>query len=41
VVLVPCRAAAATLLLLAKISMYAAELNPVLRRSLYPRALPL
>jgi uncharacterized BrkB/YihY/UPF0761 family membrane protein len=31
----------AFLLLLAKISMYAAELNPVLRRSLYPRALPL
>ena len=29
------------LLLLAKISMYAAELNPVLARSLYPRALPL
>ena len=31
----------AFLLLLAKISMYAAELNPVLARSLYPRALPL
>jgi uncharacterized BrkB/YihY/UPF0761 family membrane protein len=31
----------AFLLLLAKISMYAAELNPVLTRSLYPRALPL
>lgn len=29
------------LLLLAKVSMYAAELNPVLARSLYPRALPL
>ncbi len=29
------------LLLLAKLSMYAAELNPVLARSLYPRALPL
>ena len=29
----------AFLLLLAKISMYAAELNPVLARSLYPRAL--
>jgi uncharacterized BrkB/YihY/UPF0761 family membrane protein len=31
----------AFLLLLAKISMYGAELNPVLARSLYPRALPL
>jgi uncharacterized BrkB/YihY/UPF0761 family membrane protein len=31
----------AFLLLLAKISMYAAELNPVLARTLYPRALPL
>jgi hypothetical protein len=31
----------AFLLLLAKTSMYAAELNPVLTRSLYPRALPL
>ncbi len=31
----------AFLLLLAKITMYAAELNPVLTRSLYPRALPL
>src|SRR6266566_4998107 len=31
----------AFLLLLAKISTYAAELNPVLARSLYPRALPL
>ncbi len=31
----------AFLLLLAKVSMYAAELNPVLTRSLYPRALPL
>jgi hypothetical protein len=31
----------ASLLLLAKISMYAAELNPVLARKLYPRALPL
>lgn len=29
------------LLLLAKLSVYAAELNPVLARSLYPRALPL
>jgi uncharacterized BrkB/YihY/UPF0761 family membrane protein len=29
------------LLLLAKLSMYAAELNPVLARKLYPRALPL
>jgi uncharacterized BrkB/YihY/UPF0761 family membrane protein len=29
------------LLLLAKFSIYAAELNPVLERSLYPRALPL
>ena len=29
------------MLLLAKLSMYAAELNPVLARSLYPRALPL
>jgi uncharacterized BrkB/YihY/UPF0761 family membrane protein len=28
------------LLLLAKVSMYAAELNPVLERKLYPRALP-
>jgi uncharacterized BrkB/YihY/UPF0761 family membrane protein len=28
------------LLLLAKISMYAAELNPVLERALYPRAMP-
>jgi uncharacterized BrkB/YihY/UPF0761 family membrane protein len=31
----------AFLLLLAKISVYAAELNPVLARKLYPRALPL
>jgi uncharacterized BrkB/YihY/UPF0761 family membrane protein len=31
----------AFLLLLAKISVYAAELNPVLARTLYPRALPL
>ena len=31
----------AFLLLLAKLTMYAAELNPVLARSLYPRALPL
>jgi uncharacterized BrkB/YihY/UPF0761 family membrane protein len=31
----------AFLLLLAKISLYAAELNPVLSRRLYPRALPL
>ena len=31
----------ALLLLLAKLSMYAAELNPVLSRRLYPRALPL
>lgn len=31
----------AFLLLLAKLSMYAAELNPVLARGLYPRALPL
>jgi uncharacterized BrkB/YihY/UPF0761 family membrane protein len=31
----------AFLLLLAKLTMYAAELNPVLSRSLYPRALPL
>jgi uncharacterized BrkB/YihY/UPF0761 family membrane protein len=31
----------AILLLLAKISIYAAELNPVLSRSLYPRALPM
>ena len=31
----------ALLLLLAKLSMYAAELNPVLARRLYPRALPL
>ncbi|HUN34946.1 MAG TPA: YhjD/YihY/BrkB family envelope integrity protein [Trebonia sp.] len=30
----------AFLLLLAKLSMYAAELNPVLARRLYPRALP-
>jgi uncharacterized BrkB/YihY/UPF0761 family membrane protein len=29
------------LLLLAKLSLYAAELNPVLARGLYPRALPL
>jgi hypothetical protein len=29
----------AFLLLLAKLTMYAAELNPVLSRSLYPRAL--
>jgi uncharacterized BrkB/YihY/UPF0761 family membrane protein len=29
------------LLLLAKLSMYAAELNPVLSRRLYPRALPM
>jgi uncharacterized BrkB/YihY/UPF0761 family membrane protein len=29
------------LLLLAKLSVYAAELNPVLKRRLYPRALPL
>jgi uncharacterized BrkB/YihY/UPF0761 family membrane protein len=29
------------LLLLAKLTMYGAELNPVLARSLYPRALPL
>ncbi len=29
------------LLLLAKLSIYAAELNPVLHRTLYPRALPL
>jgi uncharacterized BrkB/YihY/UPF0761 family membrane protein len=29
------------LLLLAKLSLYAAELNPVLSRKLYPRALPL
>jgi hypothetical protein len=29
------------LLLLAKLTMYAAELNPVLSRSLYPRALPM
>ncbi|HWG74670.1 MAG TPA: YhjD/YihY/BrkB family envelope integrity protein [Acidimicrobiales bacterium] len=28
------------LLLLAKLSIYAAELNPVLKRSLYPRAMP-
>ena len=28
------------LLLLAKLSIYAAELNPVLKKSLYPRALP-
>jgi uncharacterized BrkB/YihY/UPF0761 family membrane protein len=31
----------AFLLLLAKVSLYAAELNPVLSRKLYPRALPL
>jgi uncharacterized BrkB/YihY/UPF0761 family membrane protein len=31
----------AVLLLLAKLTMYAAELNPVLARGLYPRALPL
>jgi uncharacterized BrkB/YihY/UPF0761 family membrane protein len=31
----------AFLLLLAKLTMYAAELNPVLSRSLYPRALPM
>lgn len=31
----------AFLLLLAKITMYGAELNPVMARSLYPRALPL
>jgi uncharacterized BrkB/YihY/UPF0761 family membrane protein len=31
----------AILLLLAKVSIYAAELNPVLSRSLYPRALPM
>jgi uncharacterized BrkB/YihY/UPF0761 family membrane protein len=31
----------AFLLLLAKLSLYAAELNPVLSRGLYPRALPL
>jgi uncharacterized BrkB/YihY/UPF0761 family membrane protein len=31
----------AFLLLLAKLSVYAAELNPVLARGLYPRALPL
>jgi uncharacterized BrkB/YihY/UPF0761 family membrane protein len=31
----------AFLLLLAKLSLYAAELNPVLARRLYPRALPL
>src|ERR1700722_14886008 len=31
----------AFLLLLAKLSLYAAELNPVLARKLYPRALPL
>jgi uncharacterized BrkB/YihY/UPF0761 family membrane protein len=30
----------AFLLLLAKLSLYAAELNPVLSRNLYPRALP-
>ena len=29
------------LLLLSKLSLYAAELNPVLSRNLYPRALPL
>jgi uncharacterized BrkB/YihY/UPF0761 family membrane protein len=31
----------AFLLILAKVSLYAAELNPVLSRNLYPRALPL
>src|SRR6201996_624825 len=31
----------AILLLLAKLSIYAAELNPVLSRNLYPRALPM
>ena len=31
----------AFLLLLAKLSLYAAELNPVLHRELYPRALPM
>src|SRR6202012_3191813 len=31
----------AFLLLLAKLTMYAAELNPVLSRKLYPRALPM
>jgi uncharacterized BrkB/YihY/UPF0761 family membrane protein len=31
----------AFLLLLAKLSMYAAELNPVLARRLYPRSLPM
>src|ERR1700761_4620147 len=31
----------AILLLLAKVSIYAAELNPVLSRDLYPRALPM
>jgi hypothetical protein len=31
----------AFLLLLSKLSLYAAELNPVLSRRLYPRALPL
>src|ERR1700735_419137 len=31
----------AFLLLLAKLSLYAAELNPVISRTLYPRALPL
>ena len=31
----------AILLLLAKVSIYAAELNPVLARNLYPRALPM
>ena len=31
----------AILLLLAKVSIYAAELNPVLSRKLYPRALPM
>jgi uncharacterized BrkB/YihY/UPF0761 family membrane protein len=31
----------AILLLLAKVSIYAAELNPVLARQLYPRALPM
>jgi hypothetical protein len=31
----------AFLLLLAKLSLYAAELNPVLHRRLYPRSLPM
>ncbi len=31
----------AFLLLLSKISLYAAELNPVLERRLYPRAFPM